>query len=149
MSPISKYKYWTPVFLALSIPCFSMSALGNSIKSGDVLYGRYLTLQMQSGVEQTDILSVVIQVHFSPVIKTVGDAINEVLRYSGYSLIDVTQQSLTLKNTLKKPLPLMNRDMGPLSLRKALILLAGTPYTVRIDSLNRTVDFQLKPAFQK
>ena len=150
MSVLLKHTYGISIFLVLSIPCFSTLSLANPVKSSDVLpYGRYLTLKMQSGVEQTDMLSVVIEVHFSPVIKTVGDALNDVLRYSGYSLIDTAKQSPELQNTLKKPLPWMHRDLGPLSLRQALITLAGTPYELRVDTLNRTIDFELKPAFQK
>ena len=74
-------------------------------------------------------LSVVqFKAHFSPAIQTVGDAINEMLRYSGYALIAKSQQSPDLQNTLKKPLPLVYRDLGPVTLRQALKLLSRNTF---------------------
>lgn len=141
---------WTAVILSLSVLYFSTPSLANTSKNGDVIpYGRYLTIKIEPNVEQTDIFSAVIQMHFTPAIQTVGDAINEVLRYSGYSLIGVDKQSLALKNTLIKPLPLLYHHLGPLTLRQTLTVLAGSPYVLHIDPLNRIVDFKLKPVFQK
>ena len=149
MGTLPKYKSVMLIFLILSLTGFSIESFANSVQSSDLLpYGRYLTLKMQPGAEQTDMLAVVIQVHFSPAIQTVGDAINEVLRYSGYALIEKSQQSPDLQNTLKKPLPLVYRDLGPVTLRQALKLLAGTPFELSVDLLNRSINFKLKPAFK-
>ena len=118
----------------------------DSIPSSNIIaYGRYQTISTQPRAEQADVLSAVIQVHFSPSIRTINDAIQDLLRYSGYALIDSASQSLELQNTLKKPLPLMHRDLGPLSLRQALSVLVGSSFDLAIDRLNRTVNFTLKP----
>ncbi len=109
--------------------------------------GRYLTINSQPKSEQADLLSPIIQVHFLSDVKTVGDAIHHLLRYSGYSLVESKQQSPDLQNTLQKPLPLVDRDLGPVSLRQALGLLIGPAFDLVADPLNRTINFQLKLKF--
>ncbi len=127
----------------------SLTSWADSTPSSNVMvYGRYQTISTKPRADQTDVLAAVIQVHFSPGIRTVNDAIQDLLRYSGYALIDSASQSLELQNTLKKPLPLMHRDLGPLSLKQALSLLVGSSFDLTIDRLNRTVNFTLKPDFE-
>jgi conjugative transfer region protein (TIGR03748 family) len=149
MNILLKYTGRMSIFLVLLNPSFSPLAWADSVKPSDTVpYGRYLTLKMQPSVEQADVLSAVIQVHFSPLIQTVGDAVHEVLRYSGYALIEEPQQSDDLKNTLKKPLPFVYRDLGPLPLRQVLSVLIGAPFELEADLLHRTINFKLKPAIQ-
>lgn len=115
--------------------------------TGLVSVGRYLTVDSQPQNEQMDLLAVMIQVHFLPKIKTVGDAIDDLLRYSGYSLIEEQQQSVDLKNTLGKPLPFVNRNLGPVTLRQALAVLIGPAFHLVADPLHRTIHFELNPEF--
>lgn len=118
----------------------------DSMPSSNIIaVGRYQTVSTQPSPEQTDVLLAVIQVHFSLHIRTVNDAVQDLLRYSGYALIDSASQSLALQNTLKKPLPFIHRDLGPLSLKQALSVLMGSPFDLAIDRLNRLVNFTLKP----
>jgi conjugative transfer region protein (TIGR03748 family) len=111
--------------------------------------GRYLTVSNKPLPQQRDLLSQMIQMRFSANVKTVGDAVNHILRYSGYSLIAEDQRSTALNNTLQKPLPLLDRDFGPMTLRDALTILIGPAFTLSEDPLNREVDFHLKPNFSK
>lgn len=113
-----------------------------------VQIGRYQTVENKPLAEQSDLLSPIIQVHFLSNIKTVGDAINDILRYSGYSLIESKQQTTDLQDTLKKPLPFVDRDLGPMSLRQALTVLAGSAFDLSVDPLHRTINFQLKSQFE-
>jgi conjugative transfer region protein (TIGR03748 family) len=133
-------------FCGLALLVWSSYSWANLVSSSNVIsYGRYQTISIQPRADQTDVLTAVIQVHFSPSIHTVNDAIQDLLRYSGYSLIDSASQSLALQNTLKKPLPLMHRDLGPIALRQVLSVLIGSSFDLAIDRLNRTVNFILKP----
>jgi conjugative transfer region protein (TIGR03748 family) len=111
--------------------------------------GRYLTISNKPLPQQRDLLSQTIQMRFPPNVKTVGDAVNHILRYSGYSLIAANQRSTDLKNTLQKPLPLVDRGFGPMTLRDALTTLIGPAFALAEDPLNREVDFRLKPNFSK
>ena len=137
--------------ICLGVSMAIISALASSAfaqSAGLTQVGRYLSVSNQPKAEQVDLLSSIIQVHFLSEIKTVGGAINDLLRYSGYSLVDDHQQGRDLRNTLKKPLPLVDRDLGPVSLRQALVILIGPAFDLAVDPLNRTVDFQLKPVFE-
>jgi conjugative transfer region protein (TIGR03748 family) len=136
------------VYLGAVISLISVFSLTASAKSDKLIQtGQYLTVNNQIPAEQFDLLSPIIQVHFLSDIKTVGDAITDVLRYSGYALVETRQQTRDLQNTLKKPLPIMQRDLGPLSLRQVLTLLIGPAFHLIVDPLNRVVDFQTKSQF--
>lgn len=106
--------------------------------------GRYLTVSSQPDPEQLNLLSQTIQVHFPPTVQTIGDAMTNILRFSGYSLLPETQMNIAFKNTLQKPLPLIDRNIGPVTLQSALKILAGPAFTLKADSLNRTIDFTVK-----
>lgn len=109
-----------------------------------IAIGRYLSTSNQPSHEQQDLLSTIFQVHFTHDIQTVGDAMDYLLRYSGYSLVEEARQTTALKNTLKKPLPLIDRNFGPMRLKDALITLVGPAFILINDPLNREVNFKLK-----
>lgn len=123
----------------------SMTVFGKS--TDDIAIGRYLTVSNTSMAAQRDLLSQTVQVHFPTSVNTIGGAMTYLLRYSGYALVAEGKQSDALKNTLKKPLPLVDRDFGPMTLRDALITLAGPAFSLEHDALNREVNFTVKPAF--
>jgi type IV pili sensor histidine kinase/response regulator len=123
---------------------------GNTLASNtDTVTGRYLSIINKPSHEQQDLLSQVLQVRFPQNVQTIGDAMSYLLRYSGYSLVAESQISSALKNTLQKPLPVIDRVLGPITLREALIVLAGPAFTLSEDPLNREVNFHLKPNFSK
>lgn len=110
--------------------------------------GRYITVENKPTVSQTDLLLQTVRTRFSQYEQTVGDAINHVLRLSGYSLVPQNQMSNALKNTLTKPLPASDRgNFGPMSLKDALTTLAGPAFYLVQDPLNRMVDFKVKPQY--
>jgi type IV pili sensor histidine kinase/response regulator len=111
--------------------------------------GRYLTVENKPSLSQMDLLSQTIQVRFPQNIQTVGDAMNYVLRLSGYSLIPSDHMSHALKITLTKPLPAIDRDFGPMPLKDALITLAGPAFYLVQDPLNRLVNFKIKPQYMR
>jgi conjugative transfer region protein (TIGR03748 family) len=111
--------------------------------------GRYLSVAQKPLSSQRDLLSQTIQLRFPQPVQTIGDAIDHLLRYSGYSLVSESKRTSVLKNTLQKTLPLVDREFGPMTLRDALTILIGTAFTLVEDPLNREVDFQLKSHFSK
>ena len=110
---------------------------------------RYLTVSNKPKFSQTNLLSQSIQVRFTRNIQTIGDAMNYLLRFSGYSLIPEAQMSLALQITLSKPLPIIDRELGPVTLRDGLTTLSGSAFYLIQDPVNRVVDFKLKPEYQK
>jgi len=133
------------VSILVTLFIFSHAEAKNEVSS----VGRYLTVTNKPLPAQRDLLSQTIQMRFPQNIQNIGDAINQLLRYSGYSLVRENQQSQALKNTLQKSLPFVDRELGPMSLRDALITLAGPAFTLTEDPLNREIDFHLKPHFSR
>jgi conjugative transfer region protein (TIGR03748 family) len=113
----------------------------------DSQVGRYLTVTNQPQYAQIYVLSQIIQLRFPVNVKTVGDAMSYLLQFSGYSLIPSENMDSAFKITLSKPLPLIDRNLGPITLKDGLITLAGTAFYLIHDPVNRTVNFKLKPKY--
>ncbi len=131
------------VLVALSI--FSNAFAAENVET----VGRYLTVVQNPLSSQRDLLSQTIQMRFPQSVQTVGDAVSHLLRYSGYSLLSENKRSSDLNNILQKPLPLVQRELGPMMLRDALITLIGSAFILSEDTLNREIDFHLKDSFSK
>ena len=110
---------------------------------------RYQTVSNKPKFSQTNLLSQSVQVRFTQNIQTIGNAMNYLLRFSGYSLVPESQMSSALRITLNKPLPIIDRELGPMSLRDGLITLSGPAFYLTQNPVSRVVDFTLKPEYQK
>ncbi len=115
---------------------------------------RYVTLANKPTVAQINPLLTVVQVHFQRDIKTVGEAVNYWVSYSGYRLISDDRVSRELKEVLKQTLPQSVRNLGPLTIQDGLTVLVGQDvFDLVCDPLHRQVGFELKKkyklAFQK
>jgi type IV pili sensor histidine kinase/response regulator len=111
--------------------------------------GRYRTVAHGLSFSQTHLLSQSIQVRFPQNGQTVGDAVNYLLQLSGYTLLPTSEQSPALKILLNHPLPRVDRELGPMRLRDALLTLSGPAFYLSEDPVNRRIDFRLKPGYQK
>ncbi len=127
----------------------SINLMLNNHVYANTAIGRYLTVENKPEHAQANLLSQVVQMRFPSAVQTVGDAVHYVLRSSGYSLVSPNVQSLALKNMLAKPLPAVDRHLGPMPLKTALEVLVGPAFNLQEDPLNRTVDFHVKPQFKK
>lgn len=107
---------------------------------------RYVTVVNKPLAAQINPLLTVQQVHFPMKIATVGQAIEWWLHYSGYSLAAQELQPDSLKMVMNRPLPQVHRNLGPLTVREGLEVLAGQPiFTLIEDPLLRQVNFKLRP----
>lgn len=138
-------------FLLTTVSLLFLCFYSNSFATNDSLQrvGRYLTVDAKPLSAQRDLLSQIIQVHFPVSVQSINDAMQYLLRFSGYSLVPANQMNSAFKITLSKPLPAIDRHFGPMSLKDALVTLAGPAFTLVHDPINRTVNFQLKPNFKK
>lgn len=123
---------------ACSIAC----AAGSS-----TMVGRYLTVANHAETSQIDPLTQTIQVKLPSHVKTVGDAIEHLLRFSSYRLIDKSQLTPEVANLLKLPLPQSVRNLGPVTLKDGLLTLAGQPFGLLVDPVHRLVSFHLLPVY--
>ena len=111
--------------------------------------GRYLSVTEKPRSSQVNLLSQTMLVRFPQSIQTIGDAMNYLLRFSGYSLVARDHMNNALRTTITKPLPAVDRQFGPIALDVGLVTLAGPAFSLIQDPINRTVDFKLKTSYSK
>ena len=101
-------------------------------------YGRYTLVELVPEPAQRDLTRQVIEVSIPPTFDAnVGDALRHVLLRTGYRLCDTTEAAALY--TL--PLPAAHLRLGPLSLRDALLALAGPAWELSVDDASRAVCF--------
>ncbi|RAP35733.1 hypothetical protein B1207_11665 [Legionella quinlivanii] len=107
---------------------------------------RYATVANKPLAAQVNPLLAVQQIHFPQEVKTIGQAIEWWLRYSGFTLVAKEKQSESLQAVMSQSLPQIDRNLGPLTVKDGLEVLVGQQaFTLIEDSLLRQVNFQLKP----
>lgn len=111
--------------------------------------GRYLTVSNKPKPSQINLLSQIVQIRFPQNVQSIGDAMSYLLQFSGYSLVSDLRMSEALKTTVSKTLPVVDRELGPISLKDGLTTLAGPAFYLVQDPINREVDFRLQAAYQK
>ncbi len=111
---------------------------------------RYTTVANKPLPAQINPLLAIQQIRFSQDIKTIADAVDYWLQYSGYTLAPKEKQPNILKIVMGKKLPQTQRNLGPISVKEGLEILVGTQVFALVeDHLQREVNFQLKPAYQQ
>ena len=106
---------------------------------------RYTQSSIKPRADQLSPLDTLVNFAFGDAVKTVGSAVREMLEGSGYIWsAPVGEVDDSRLNDL--PLPVINRDIGPLRLRDGLATVAGVAWQLNVDELNRTVWFSIKKA---
>jgi conjugative transfer region protein (TIGR03748 family) len=104
---------------------------------------RYTLAKVEARSDQRAPLTTVVTLSFGVDITTVGEAIVELLKGSGYQwAIGDSDQGDHLLNSLF--LPAISRTLGPIRLEDALTTLAGNAWGLQVDELHRTVSFTEK-----
>lgn len=112
--------------------------------------GRYSTVRNKASQAQINPLLAIGQFKFPPSVVSIGDAIQMVLQPSSYTLVPRAKLSNDVKETLDKRLPLTDRNLGPLALKDALVVLMGKEvFHLMVDPVHREINFEIKPAFAK
>lgn len=106
----------------------------------ELRYGRYTLVSTEPTTEQRDLLAQIIDVSIpSNLNPSVQEAMHYVLQRSGYSLCPATEPVKTL---FTQPLPAVHYRLGPITLRNALEVLAGSAWQLMTDEVNRSVCFE-------
>ncbi|VFR27535.1 PilL protein [plant metagenome] len=104
-----------------------------------VRYGRYTLVELAPTVAQRDLLQQVIDVSMPEEARaTVGDGLRHVLRRSGYQLCETAHVVIELYSL---QLPAAHLRLGPLTLRDALLTLAGPAWDLQVDDRHRQICF--------
>ena len=110
--------------------------------------GRYSSIANIVTSSQENPLLAISQFKFSARVKTVGQALWQVLQDTGYSLVLENQLPTSAREVLSKPLPVTQRELGPISVGNALRTLMGDQvFTLIVDPVHRLVTFKLKSKF--
>ena len=120
------------------------SNTGASIaEASEIQVGRYQSVKLQPEKAQFDLLSVVVTRELPKHIETVGQAVTLLLEGSGYRLLSARLAEPYRVFLFALPLPQVQRQLGPMSLRQALELLAGPAFRLVVDPTYRLVSFEL------
>lgn len=112
-----------------------------------VRYGRYTLVSTQPTAEQRDLLSQIIDVSIPDVLNPrVEDAMAYVLRRSGYQLCPGQGNIRVLYS---RSLPASQYQLGPMTLRNTLQVLAGPAWQVQVDEVTRSVCFTARAGYQR
>ncbi|HBO9203567.1 TPA: PilL N-terminal domain-containing protein [Pseudomonas aeruginosa] len=105
-----------------------------------VRYGRYTLVQLAATAAQRDLLLQTIDVSMPEDARaTVGDGLRHVLKRSGYQLCETAHAVIEL---YALPLPAAHLHLGPMTLRDALLTLAGSAWELHADDGARQVCFE-------
>ena len=105
-----------------------------------VRYGRYTLVELAPSAAQRDLLLQTIDVSMPEDARaTVGDGLRHVLKRSGYQLCE-TAHAVTELYAL--PLPAAHLHLGPMTLRDALLTLAGPAWELHADERARQICFE-------
>ncbi len=143
-----RHKISRRAFLAISgLFAASLATAGNTGTSNagisEVQVGRYQSVIMRPDQTQVDLLSVVVTRNLPEHVNTVGQAVASLLDGSGYRLLSPKLAESYRVHLFAMPLPDVQRQLGPLSLRQALELLGGPAHRLVIDPTYRLVSFEL------
>ena len=104
--------------------------------------GRYSFVIPAPTLGQADLLSAATPIDFSESVTTVGDAIRQVLKNSGYRLADIKKMPLDTRTMLSLPLPQIHRHFDALPLWQVLHTLVGAQFVLINDPVHRLIGFE-------
>lgn len=137
--------------IVVAMCCFSTLAsaeskpldIGESNRIEVMQTGRYTYVKNIPPVDQLNPLKVVIKTRIPQSVETVGQTVEFLLARSGYVLADKTVLSEEAKTLLSLPLPQVHRNIGPMTLDKALHTLSGDAFELVVDPVHRKVAYEL------
>ncbi|EAM2072730.1 hypothetical protein GKP91_04780 [Salmonella enterica subsp. enterica serovar Java] len=108
--------------------------------------GRYTLVSIKSADAQREPLNQLIDITMpGQLVNSVGDGFRYLLFQSGYSLCG--RYGADFAELLKRPLPAVQRKIGPMRLNEALQVVAGSAWRMSVDEVNREVCFVLRDAW--
>lgn len=136
------------IFIMVLFSALATSSFGQTIHSPQsVSFNRYTNVKIGSSPDQLNPLSAVVAIEFNEQIKTVGQAVNQILADCGFRLGN-EKRAPEQDYLMSLPLPKVHKVLGPVAVTDALKILGGEGYTVDINPISRTVIYKLKDDYR-
>ena len=123
---------------------------GQVFASSDVVLEKklsgYATIVVDTNMEQKDPLSEVVSFQFTSGVTNVGQALNYVLKTTGYSLAPLDETSVEVLRLYTLPLPEVNYEFNSATVKQVMGVLVGSGYQVSVDELKRQVNVEVADA---
>ena len=123
-------------------PALALLITVNGACADEVQVGRYATVQAIPTSAQVHLLSAMVRVQFPASVVSVGQAVEHLLKPSGYRLALEDTADPSRRTLLNLPLPEPHRVLGPMPLHTALETLAGPAFRLVEDPVHRLVSFE-------
>ncbi|MCW8885660.1 MAG: hypothetical protein OQK12_10475 [Motiliproteus sp.] len=136
--------------LVLLAPSLQAMNTADVVSQGAVKESRYVLHRVGATSKQMDVMQTVVRTTIPGQIKTVGTALEYLLKPYGYQLDDEGDETTQLDFyvLLTRPLPEPHRTIDPMTLTDVLNVLGGESFEVVINPVLRTVHYRLKPGLQ-
>jgi conjugative transfer region protein (TIGR03748 family) len=99
------------------------------------LIDRYTVLNPIQTPAQADPLSVIISIKFAKSVVSVKQAIEQLLRQSGYTL----SKNYNVEKIKRFTLPKVHQQLGPMSLKRMIKVLLGSAWDFQVDPITRSI----------
>jgi type IV pili sensor histidine kinase/response regulator len=113
-----------------------------NLQANELQVGRYSLMTATPTEAQAELLAATITVRFPKRIQTVGEAVPYLLQRSGYRLATAESTGPDTDALFALPLPAVHRNLGPMTLRDALEILAGPAFYLVEDPVHRLITFE-------
>ena len=113
-----------------------------NLQANDLQVGRYSLISATPTAAQAELLAAIITVQFPERIQTVGEAVPYLLQRSGYRLATADSIGADTAALFALPLPAVHRNLGPMTLRDALEILAGPAFHLVQDPVHRLITYE-------
>ena len=113
-----------------------------NLQANDLQVGRYSLITATPTQAQAALLAATIIVRFPERIQTVGEAVPYLLQRSGYRLATTESIGPDTAALFALPLPAVHRNLGPMTLRDALAILAGPAFHLVQDPVHRLITYE-------
>lgn len=134
-----------PPMLSCLLALLSLSLSMLALAQSSVQTGRYTVVATGPTEAQRDPLKATITVQLAADVTTIGEAVKRVLADTGYALAGATDET-DVFGLLERPLPAVQRTLGPITVLDALKTLAGPAARVFVDPVHRLVTIEFDPA---
>jgi len=113
-----------------------------NLQANDLQVGRYSLITATPTQAQAALLAATVTVRFPERIQTVGEAVPYLLQRSGYRLAAAESIGPDTAALFVLPLPAVHRNLGPMTLRDALKILAGPAFHLVQDPVHRLITYE-------